>query len=63
MLDEVKKYIEEVDKFSSNSIEEIENFRIQYLGKNGIINDLFSNFKEIPSNEKKIFGIELNKLK
>lgn len=63
MLDKVKKYIEEVDKFSSNSIEEIENFRIQYLGKNGIINDLFYSFKEIPPNEKKIFGIELNKLK
>ena len=63
MIDRVKKYLKEVQIFSSTDLKEIESFRINYAGKKGILNDLFLAFREIPINEKKEFGKELNKLK
>ena len=63
MVEDVKKYIEEVKAFESFDLEKIEAFRINFLGKKGILNGLFSDFRKVPSNEKKSFGIELNKLK
>ena len=44
-------------------LEKIEAFRINFLGKKGILNSLFSDFRKVPLKEKKSFGIELNKLK
>jgi phenylalanyl-tRNA synthetase alpha chain len=43
--------------------QEIETFRVSYAGKKGILNDLFASFREVPVEEKKAFGQELNKLK
>ena len=63
MVDDVKKYFDQVKAFKSYDLEKIEAFRINFLGKKGILNGLFSDFREVPSNEKKSFGIELNKLK
>jgi phenylalanyl-tRNA synthetase alpha chain len=63
MIDRVKQYLKEVQSFSSTDLKEIESFRINYAGKKGILNDLFLAFREIPINEKKEFGKELNKLK
>ena len=63
MVDDVKKYLDQVKAFKSYDLEKIEAFRINFLGKKGILNSLFSDFRKVPSNEKKSFGIELNKLK
>jgi phenylalanyl-tRNA synthetase alpha chain len=63
MLNRVKEHILEVEKFQADSIEALEQFRIQYLGKKGIMNDLFLAFKEVPNQEKKEFGQALNELK
>ena len=62
MVDDVKKYLDQVKAFKSYDLEKIEAFRINFLGKKGILNGLFSDFRKVPSNEKKSFGIELNKL-
>ena len=63
MLNRVKEHILEVEKFQAGTIEALEQFRIQYLGKKGIMNDLFLAFKEVPNQEKKEFGQALNELK
>ena len=63
MIDELKKYIDKVESFYSKNSQEIENFRISYAGKKGILNTLFSSFRDIPSELKKNYGKELNKLK
>ena len=63
MIDQLKKHLTEVDKFSSNNPKEIEAFRIQYLGKKGLLNHFFSEFKNIPATEKKEFGQTINELK
>lgn len=63
MKEKIQQYIQEVEQFATTQKEEIENFRIQYLGKKGILNDLFTHFKNVPNEEKKSFGQHLNELK
>ena len=63
MLDKVKVVLEEVSSYSPKNPEELEQFRIQYLGKKGKMNDLFAAFKEVPNDQKKAFGQALNQLK
>ena len=63
MLDKIKALLDEVSSYSIKSSEDLEQFRIQYLGKKGIMNNLFVAFKEVPNNKKKDLGIALNQLK
>ena len=63
MIEIIRKHIEEVENSSSESIQNSEEFRIKYLGKKGILNELFKNFKEVKENERKLIGREINILK
>lgn len=63
MIETIKNHIAEVESFSSNNKEEIENFRIKYLGKKGILNGFFAEFKNVPNGQKKEFGQVINTLK
>ena len=63
MLEKVNKLVEKVNGFTPNSKDDVNNFRIEYLGKKGLLNDLFSAFKEVPSDQKKDFGAAINNLK
>jgi len=63
MLDQVKKYLEEVKGFTADTPEQIESFRIQFLGKKGIMNNLFAQFKNVDPAQRKEFGKQLNELK
>lgn len=63
MIETIKKHITEVENFSSTNKEEIENFRIKYLGKKGLLNDFFAEFKNVPNEQKKEYGQVINTLK
>ena len=63
MLDKIKVLLGEVSSYSIKNTEDLEQFRIQFLGKKGIMNDLFAAFKEVPNDQKKAFGQALNQLK
>ena len=63
MIEIIKGHIKEVENFSAESKEDSESFRIKYLGKKGILNELFKKFKDIDANERKIIGKEINILK
>ncbi|MGI9540956.1 MAG: phenylalanine--tRNA ligase subunit alpha [Flavobacteriaceae bacterium] len=63
MIDRIKEYLEQVNAFKSNDAQVIEDFRVSYAGKKGILNSLFASFREVPADEKKAFGQELNILK
>ncbi|TAI47721.1 phenylalanine--tRNA ligase subunit alpha [Flagellimonas allohymeniacidonis] len=63
MIDTIKEHLEEVKKFSSTSKEDIEAFRIKYLGKKGLLNSFFAEFKNVPNGQKKEFGQVINQLK
>ena len=63
MIDQLKKHIAEVDEFTAKTEAEIEEFRIKYLGKKGLLNQFFAEFKNIPNDQKKEFGKTINLLK
>ena len=63
MIDKIKELIEEAEAFKAQSKEEIEAFRIKYLGKKGLLNEFFAEFKNVANDQKKEFGQAINKLK
>jgi len=63
MITKIEELIKEVEAFSSVKLDEIEQFRIKYLSKKGIVTDLFNEFKNVPKEEKKEYGQVLNILK
>lgn len=63
MLDKIKKLLSEVDSFNTTNAKEIEVFRIKFLGSKGLLKELFSEFKNVPNEQKKEFGQTLNTLK
>lgn len=63
MQEKINAYLAEVNAFHTADSNEIEQFRIKFAGRKGLLNDLFEEFKSIPNDQKKIMGQELNKLK
>jgi len=63
MIDKIKEQIAEVAAFNTTDVEAIEAFRIKYLGKKGLLNDFFAEFKNVPNDQKKEFGQTINELK
>ena len=51
MIDKIDENLSLVNAFDAQSKEEVEAFRIKYLGKKGILNDFFKAFKEVPPKE------------
>ena len=63
MINNISEIIKEAKKKSLKTKEETEAFRLKFLGKSGILNSLFNEFKNIPNQEKKEVGQMLNELK
>lgn len=63
MTDKIRQYISEAEAFHTKNKEELEAFRIKYLGKKGLLNDFFAEFRNVPNDMKKEFGQVINELK
>jgi phenylalanyl-tRNA synthetase alpha chain len=63
MIDQLKKHLADVEGFNTKDPKEVEAFRIKYLGKKGLLNKFFADFKDIPQDQKKEFGQTINLLK
>jgi len=63
MIEQIAHNIKEIESFKSSSKDEIEKFRIKYLGKKGLVNFYFSEFKNVDNSKKKEYGLIINKLK
>ncbi|WP_308993661.1 phenylalanine--tRNA ligase subunit alpha [Mariniflexile litorale] len=63
MIDKIKELIAEAETFKAQTKEEVEAFRIKYLGKKGLLNDFFAEFKNVANDQKKEFGQTINTLK
>jgi phenylalanyl-tRNA synthetase alpha chain len=63
MINQIDKYLEEVKAFKANNLKELDEFRIKFISKKGILNQLFAAFKNVPNDEKKLFGQKINQLK
>lgn len=63
MIERINSHIAEVEAFSPGSLDEVEAFRIRFLGKKGHLNSYFSDFKNVPPDQKKAYGQAINTLK
>ena len=63
MLKLIEQYLEAISDLSFKTAEETEQFRIKYLGKKGVMQSLFTDFKSAKTEDKKALGLALNGLK
>jgi phenylalanyl-tRNA synthetase alpha chain len=53
MIKDVEQHLQKVADFVAQSPEQLEAFRLDYLGKKGVMNQLFASFKNVPKRPKK----------
>lgn len=63
MQNKLDQYTTEINAFHPDNAEELETFRIRFLGTKGLIKDLFEEFKTVSSEEKRVMGKVLNEFK
>ena len=63
ILLQIENLKKEIVAFQGTSAEEVETFRIKYLGTKGILKDIMAGMKEVPVDQKKAFGLIVNEFK
>ncbi|MFH0841678.1 MAG: phenylalanine--tRNA ligase subunit alpha [Bacteroidota bacterium] len=63
MISKIDNLFSEISSYSANNNEELESFRLRFLSKKGLIQELFEEFRNVPASEKKETGQRLNLLK
>ena len=63
MKEKIEQILSEVKNFQAENKEALENFRITYLSKKGVIPALFADFKTVAPELRKEMGMRLNELK
>ncbi|MEE1947205.1 phenylalanine--tRNA ligase subunit alpha [Pedobacter sp. KR3-3] len=63
LQDQITQYTAEVNAFDTHNADELEQFRIKFLGTKGIIKDIFDQFKAVSPEEKRVLGKVLNEFK
>ncbi|NVO19438.1 MAG: phenylalanine--tRNA ligase subunit alpha [Bacteroidetes bacterium] len=63
MKNKVNLLFEEINQFATENSEALEQFRIRFLGRKGLLQDLFEEFKTLSNDQKKEVGQLLNQLK
>jgi phenylalanyl-tRNA synthetase alpha chain len=59
----IQELMSQVEQMQAQSAEQMEALRIKYLSKKGEITELFNQFREVPKEEKKELGMQLNALR
>ncbi|RYD80814.1 MAG: phenylalanine--tRNA ligase subunit alpha [Sphingobacteriales bacterium] len=63
LQDKITQHTQEINAFVTDKADELEQFRIKYLGSKGIIKEIFDEFKSVSVEEKKSLGKVLNEFK
>lgn len=63
MLDKIKNFIKEVEAATAQTEQEVEAYRLKFVGRNNVINELFEDFKTVDPSQKRELGPALNHLK
>lgn len=63
MKDRIEELLNEIEAFTANSKEHVEEFRIKILSKKGKVTELFDDFKLVAPEMRKEIGQKLNDLK
>ncbi|MGQ8335676.1 phenylalanine--tRNA ligase subunit alpha [Sunxiuqinia sp. A32] len=63
MLEKIEQLKREIEALSVSAKEEVEDLRIKYISKKGLVSQLFADFKNVPAEQKKAVGQAINDLK
>ena len=63
MKEKIQNLLEAIERFSADTKEHVEEFRIKLLSKKGKISELFEEFKNVSPEIKREVGVKLNELK
>ena len=63
MIEKIEALKEEVNKVKAETIAQVEEFRLKYLSKKGILSGLMEEFRTVPAEQKRELGQKLNQLK
>lgn len=63
LLQQIEEYKNEVNSFAVATTQDVENFRIKYLGTKGLVKDVMGLMKDVPNENKKQAGQILNEFK
>ena len=63
LLQQIETYRSEIENIQISTPQELEEYRIKFLGTKGIVKNLFGEMKSVPADKKKEFGLVLNDFK
>src|SRR5215217_2647293 len=63
ITDRVKELLQEIEISQVENKEQLEAFRLRYISKKGVVTELFEGLKNIPQEDRRAVGQELNTLK
>lgn len=62
-IEQLKAYKSEIDRVNPDTLDELEQFRIRFLGSKNRLKPLFSEIKNISPDQRKSFGLQINAVK
>ncbi|MBU2465736.1 MAG: phenylalanine--tRNA ligase subunit alpha, partial [Bacteroidetes bacterium] len=63
MKEKIEQLLQQIEQFKFTDKEALENFRLKFLSKKGLIPALFADFKSVAPEDRKEMGLLLNELK
>lgn len=63
LKEKIERLEAEIAEAKARTAEEVEQFRIAMLGRNGVVTNLFEEFRQVAGEEKREFGQRMNRLK
>lgn len=63
MTDKLKTLLSDIQDISIKTNEDLENFRLKFLSKKGVISSLFDDFKKVLPEQRKSIGQQINQIK
>jgi phenylalanyl-tRNA synthetase alpha chain len=63
MIPHIDQLLTEIEQYTAQNKEQLEQFKSQYTGKKGVLQDLLDQIKNIPAEQRKEYGQQVNKLK
>lgn len=60
---EIQDLKTEIENFTCSTQDDLEQFRMRFISKKSVIGELFGKMKDVPNDQKKAYGQEINELK
>ncbi|MCB0513382.1 MAG: phenylalanine--tRNA ligase subunit alpha, partial [Bacteroidetes bacterium] len=62
LFEQTQQLLEDVKAYPIASAQELEQFRIKFLGTKNVLKDIFAQMKSVPNEQKKEFGQLVNQV-